>query len=161
MIDLYRRQKDDLNRDYDRAQLLRERYPRVARVEILREFVDFDDEKVTQGKTLVFAPESRAFFQDACPHVECIGTPPRNNSGFDFGAAVRDAMEQGLEVAEGTLTCQGWQDQARMHKYGCRLKCNYRIRIVYVQAPPGPLDDAIRKAQASGGGVEGLLKKEP
>ena len=123
--DIYERQKQRYWEAYHRAPLLKEEFPQLSSLVIEMAFEEPDWGSNPSPRRERFGPDSRAFFEMTCPHVECI------SGGFDLSTAVSKLVASGKTESSGFLTCQGWQDRERINKYRCLLKMEYKIIAAY------------------------------
>ncbi len=100
-------------------------FPGVTSIRIDLTFEDFDEKEGPKPCQLKFSPRSRAFFELRCPYRECV------MGGFNFSAAVRQAVDKQSSDVKGTKQCPGWQDRERVHKNGCYLKAHYEVHVEY------------------------------
>jgi hypothetical protein len=125
-LDIYEQQKQAHWRAYDRALLIRERFPSLASLSIHMDFENPDWGGNPSPEQQHFGPEDKAFFEVQCPHWECI------KGGFNLLDAVSKSVNRRLEETTGTITCQGWQDQERVGQNRCLLKMKYKITATYL-----------------------------
>jgi hypothetical protein len=126
-LDIYEQQKQAYWRAYDRAALIRERFPSLASLSIHMDFENPDWGGNPNPSEQHFGPEDKAFFEVQCPHWECI------RGGFNLRDAVLRLVNGRLEETTGAITCQGWQDRERIGQHRCLLKMNYKITAVYAE----------------------------
>ena len=70
---------------------------------------------------------SKAFFQVKCRQRECV------NGGFDLSNLITSAINSQQTIAEGRLSCQGWQDLERVGNNHCLWILDYEISVQYAQ----------------------------
>ena len=123
---IYDEQKQRYWLAYTQAFLLKDIFPLLAKLVIVMNFKEPDWGRDPQPRHKNYTPDSRAFFEIECPHVECI------SGGFDLTSAVSNLVDSGEAESSGTIRCQGWQDQERINQHRCLLKMEYKITANYV-----------------------------
>jgi len=122
---IYEQHKQRYWEAYNRAGLVKEKYPQLKHLTIDMTFrePDWGDSPHPQQRS--FDPNSNAFFELECPYVECV------RGGFNLSAAVDELIQRGEKESSGSLLCQGWQDRERIGQYRCLLKMDYKITVTY------------------------------
>ena len=112
---------------YSQAPLIKEKFPVLSSLSIDMTFEEPDWGNNPSSRSQGFGPESKAFFDIACPYVECV------SDGFRLSGAVSSLVDSGATESSGTISCQGWQDRERINKHRCLLKMNYKITAIYTK----------------------------
>jgi len=123
--DIYERQKRRFREAYNRAPLIRDRFPGLNSLVINMNFKNPDWGGDPSPREQTFNRDSKAFFNFECPHRECV------SGGFDISGDVSRLVASGGNETSGTITCQGWQDKERIGKHRCSLEMNYKIIASY------------------------------
>ncbi len=100
-------------------------FPNVSQITIKAAFIDFDERTNPEPQTLLFFPESKAFFEIECPFRECV------MGGFDLSIEVKNCIASKSAIYNEEKTCSGWQDRERINKHSCRLKAIFKIEVEY------------------------------
>lgn len=113
---------DRLRRDRAAALSLRAAYPAVERLRLELHFESVKNTPASQSHEL--HPPARAFFEFPCPYADC-------NGHFDLNDAVRIALSQGNQQAQGELQCTGVRALDYTSKQPCKLQLAYTITALY------------------------------
>lgn len=106
--------------------MILDRFPGVDSIQITVTFKEPDWGTDPDYKKLEYSRSSKASFKLPCPHVECV------RGGFNFSNVIRDMVDKEKEGAQGTFSCQGWQDRERINKHRCLLQASYHVKITYL-----------------------------
>lgn len=109
----------------EHARTMEEDHPGVARLKVKISFQDPDTGKVTKEQERTYLPNSKAFFEIACPYRECV------LGGFNLASLVRSSLREKQTVTDGESTCSGWQDRERVHKHRCMLKAHVTLEVEF------------------------------
>ena len=118
-------QIEQSRRDRTTAPVLRAAFPTVQHLRIELRFQG-SGSSVPTPQTHVLYPPARAFFEYRCPYSDCDGQ-------FDLSGAVRGALADATQHAEGRLECHGSRGQDHASRRACLLQLIYEVTATYKQ----------------------------
>lgn len=123
----YRRQEDQRSRD---SASLAAKYPNLKSLTV--EFGHFTAEglgRKHQIKYTVNPEHARTVFRLDCPNPECI------RGDFDLSEIISQAIQLGLPMASGEVSCQGWLTKHTIDKIPCHQLLRYKFVFEYHTLP--------------------------
>ena len=114
---------DQLRRDRATAQVLRTAFPALEHLRIELRFHGPTANAPTPQSHVLYPP-ARAFFEYSCPYSDCDGQ-------FDLGGAVKAALADVTNRAQGVLECHGSRGRDPASRRPCQLRLTYEVAATY------------------------------